>query len=235
MLRLAPSRESRTAAAGVAGLAQSADRAKARAHPLGTTRAAQHSSFLRIARRILRHWLRSSTGREPLLPGPNARFRRGRALRNFPPVALRVRPPCKERPRQRRRLHSQPCFVRLKMKADGQVAQMVERGPEKAGVGGSSPSLATTPVSSWHRHLPHLSLRMRKSLRSAAAADTFMPPCTCTGAASPGSDCTAPWSFPPRLRRDSFGPNRNPSPQPRATQPAIPFFPCSPAGHEPFL
>ncbi len=27
--------------------------------------------------------------------------------------------------------------------ADGQVAQLVERGPEKAGVGGSSPSLAT--------------------------------------------------------------------------------------------
>jgi len=78
-------------------------------------------------------------------------------------------------------------------------------------------------------------LRMRKSLRSAAAADTFMPPCTCTGAASPGSNCTAPWSFPPRLRRDSFGPNRNSSPQPQATQPAIPFFPCSPAGHEPFL
>ena len=27
----------------------------------------------------------------------------------------------------------------------GQVAQLVERSPEKAGVGGSSPSLATTP------------------------------------------------------------------------------------------
>ena len=27
----------------------------------------------------------------------------------------------------------------------GQVAQLVERGPEKAGVGGSIPSLATTP------------------------------------------------------------------------------------------
>ena len=29
---------------------------------------------------------------------------------------------------------------------DGQVAQLVERGPEKAGVGGSIPSLATTLV-----------------------------------------------------------------------------------------
>jgi hypothetical protein len=30
---------------------------------------------------------------------------------------------------------------------DGQVAQLVERGPEKAGVGGSIPSLATTNTS----------------------------------------------------------------------------------------
>jgi hypothetical protein len=29
------------------------------------------------------------------------------------------------------------------LRADGQVAQLVERGPEKAGVGGSIPSLAT--------------------------------------------------------------------------------------------
>ena len=28
----------------------------------------------------------------------------------------------------------------------GQVAQLVERGPEKAGVGGSIPSLATIPL-----------------------------------------------------------------------------------------
>ena len=31
---------------------------------------------------------------------------------------------------------------------DGQVAQLVERGPEKAGVGGSIPSLATIPFNS---------------------------------------------------------------------------------------
>ena len=34
--------------------------------------------------------------------------------------------------------------------ARGQVAQMVERSPEKAGVGGSIPSLATIPS----KHLP---------------------------------------------------------------------------------
>src|ERR1700676_2129116 len=34
----------------------------------------------------------------------------------------------------------------------GQVAQLVERSPEKAGVGGSSPSLATT-FSNTYRHL----------------------------------------------------------------------------------
>ena len=30
--------------------------------------------------------------------------------------------------------------------SNGQVAQLVERGPEKAGVGGSNPSLATTTI-----------------------------------------------------------------------------------------
>ena len=32
----------------------------------------------------------------------------------------------------------------------GQVAQVVERSPEKAGVGGSTPSLATIPFSHLH-------------------------------------------------------------------------------------
>jgi hypothetical protein len=35
-------------------------------------------------------------------------------------------------------------FGRLKASPGGQVAQLVERSPEKAGVGGSIPSLATT-------------------------------------------------------------------------------------------
>ncbi len=38
-------------------------------------------------------------------------------------------------------------------KIHGQVAQLVERSPEKAGVGGSSPSLATTFI----KHLSGLS------------------------------------------------------------------------------
>ena len=45
----------------------------------------------------------------------------------------------------------------------GQVAQLVERGPEKAGVGGSSPSLATifkhlqsSPVPVWFHLVPKL-------------------------------------------------------------------------------
>ena len=35
-------------------------------------------------------------------------------------------------------------FARLGFSLEGQVAQLVERSPEKAGVGGSIPSLATT-------------------------------------------------------------------------------------------
>ena len=41
-------------------------------------------------------------------------------------------------------------FAKLLKVTDGQVAQLVERGPEKAGVGGSSPSLATIRIT----HLP---------------------------------------------------------------------------------
>src|SRR5687768_18239257 len=35
-------------------------------------------------------------------------------------------------------------YTTRSLRTDGQVAQLVERGPEKAGVGGSIPSLATT-------------------------------------------------------------------------------------------
>ena len=38
----------------------------------------------------------------------------------------------------------------------GQVAQLVERSPEKAGVGGSIPSLATTPTFAKHSALTRL-------------------------------------------------------------------------------
>ncbi len=38
-------------------------------------------------------------------------------------------------------------FAKLRLPfPDGQVAQSVERSPEKAGVGGSIPSLATIPI-----------------------------------------------------------------------------------------
>jgi hypothetical protein len=43
-------------------------------------------------------------------------------------------------------LHSLPPYTALfplELESPGQVAQLVERGPEKAGVGGSIPSLAT--------------------------------------------------------------------------------------------
>ncbi|MDT4954796.1 MAG: hypothetical protein QOJ02_2934 [Acidobacteriota bacterium] len=43
-------------------------------------------------------------------------------------------------------LHSPPTYTALfplELESPGQVAQLVERGPEKAGVGGSIPSLAT--------------------------------------------------------------------------------------------
>jgi hypothetical protein len=36
-------------------------------------------------------------------------------------------------------------YTAKSLHAIGQVAQLVERGPEKAGVGGSIPSLATIP------------------------------------------------------------------------------------------
>ncbi|MDX6529291.1 MAG: hypothetical protein QOH41_1581 [Blastocatellia bacterium] len=36
-----------------------------------------------------------------------------------------------------------PSYTAQSLHATGQVAQLVERGPEKAGVGGSTPSLAT--------------------------------------------------------------------------------------------
>lgn len=36
-------------------------------------------------------------------------------------------------------------YTTRSLPTDGQVAQLVERGPEKAGVGGSIPSLATIP------------------------------------------------------------------------------------------
>ena len=44
------------------------------------------------------------------------------------------------------------CFVMIKMAASqylGQVAQLVEHGPEKAGVGGSSPAPDHFLASSW--------------------------------------------------------------------------------------
>ena len=34
-------------------------------------------------------------------------------------------------------------MIKFALRSQGQVAQLVERSPEKAGVGGSSPSLAT--------------------------------------------------------------------------------------------
>jgi hypothetical protein len=34
----------------------------------------------------------------------------------------------------------------MRARGSGQVAQVVERSPEKAGVGGSTPSLATIPL-----------------------------------------------------------------------------------------
>jgi hypothetical protein len=37
-----------------------------------------------------------------------------------------------------------PCAIATLELPNGQVAQLVERSPEKAGVGGSIPSLATT-------------------------------------------------------------------------------------------
>ena len=42
----------------------------------------------------------------------------------------------------------------------GQIAQLVERGPEKAGVGGSNPSLATTPLSFLFRGLSRRAYRV---------------------------------------------------------------------------
>ena len=48
-------------------------------------------------------------------------------------------------------------FAKLKAQR-GQVAQSVERSPEKAGVGGSIPSLATM-FSRTYRHQVHLKLR----------------------------------------------------------------------------
>ncbi len=41
-------------------------------------------------------------------------------------------------------LFSLGSYTAQSLHAIGQVAQLVERGPEKAGVGGSIPSLATT-------------------------------------------------------------------------------------------
>ena len=51
----------------------------------------------------------------------------------------------------------------------GQVAQLVERSPEKAGVGGSSPSLATT---SFHT-LTYIFLSKRAFLESKLNAAAF--------------------------------------------------------------
>jgi hypothetical protein len=49
----------------------------------------------------------------------------------------------------------------------GQVAQVVERSPEKAGVGGSTPSLATTYKPVWHQLAPKLTKKRRpESARS---------------------------------------------------------------------
>src|SRR5690242_9965832 len=43
----------------------------------------------------------------------------------------------------------------------GQIAQLVERSPEKAGVGGSIPSLATSSINLWLRGLDKGSLRLK--------------------------------------------------------------------------
>ena len=45
-------------------------------------------------------------------------------------------------------------FVRMGFVRQGQVAQLVERSPEKAGVGGSIPSLATTFSISYSLFIP---------------------------------------------------------------------------------
>ena len=62
----------------------------------------------------------------------------------------------------------------MKFKARGQVAQLVERSPEKAGVGGSIPSLATTLnfpifIDLW---VYHTSIRL---LKVVAVESTWSP------------------------------------------------------------
>ena len=47
----------------------------------------------------------------------------------------------------------------------GQIAQLVERSPEKAGVGGSTPSLATTSPKSFDGFLTDLADQPQRSLR----------------------------------------------------------------------
>jgi hypothetical protein len=46
--------------------------------------------------------------------------------------------------RQFRQVRRSPQLASVRSRKRGQVAQVVERSPEKAGVGGSTPSLATT-------------------------------------------------------------------------------------------
>jgi hypothetical protein len=52
--------------------------------------------------------------------------------------------------------------------ACGQVAQMVERSPEKAGVGGSIPSLATIVLSDLARFIETTSARFQPAIFKAA-------------------------------------------------------------------
>ena len=52
----------------------------------------------------------------------------------------------------------------------GQVAQVVERSPEKAGVGGSTPSLATIISKQLHRISKIASVRIQSAVGGSSAA-----------------------------------------------------------------
>src|SRR3974390_3124424 len=78
-------------------------------------------------------------------------------------------------------------------RACGQVAQLVERSPEKAGVGGSTPSLAAIFSTTYKPLIPHLRSKTFQLVTALLLARAAFPPHVSATRGCPERKCPSSW------------------------------------------